>query len=630
MKSPGADSAAPPIDPLAPDDAQDPGDPPEQADAEDPGDPQDPGGAPKAAGWASAARRGATAPRKGGTAARRGGGVALTALDGLLAVGAGVLVILVHDMHYILSQPYWLDEAWVADSVRAPLGLVPRLASSTPVGWTLLLRLVSGDGLQRQRLVPLIFAGLAVAAGYLLGRELRLTRFAAGLLTAAAVLLSPAMLSRDDLKQYTAEAFLALLLWLLVARLENRWSRWRLAAVALATSLGPLLAGTAIFTGGAAFACLCLETLIRRRWRQLAEVAVAGAGALAIYGVVFALVVRPRLDPTLSTYWAPWYSPAGVPGAARFFWARLQQLSPFIGFPAAGVPSPALLAIRHVTSGVDVGPVPLAVPLSLAGAGIAALAVLRRFALAALLPVTLVVVMTASAARQYPFGDERTSTFWLVLVPVLAAIAVAAAIHGLGRALRWLDYRLKWALPVIAVAGGAVAISFYLQQVRPYVNAGQLLAHDDTRSQVAYAQAHYRPGDVFVVDNGASYAFAYYYQVPAAGYPVLPGNAAGFVPQYPRDAHVIIMTSRDAAACGPAMRAAIAAVYAEPASEQGRVWVIREHGSRAELIAWRAIFTSLNSRGGHVAIIDLSELGYAPAYQPVALYTPPPRARPSP
>src|SRR5579859_4807669 len=130
MKSPGVDSAAPPIDPLAPDDAQDPGDAPEQADAEDPGDPQGPGGAPKAAGWASAARRGATALRKGGTAARRGGGVALTALDGLLAVGAGVLVILVHDMHYILSQPYWLDEAWVADSVRAPLGLVPRLASS--------------------------------------------------------------------------------------------------------------------------------------------------------------------------------------------------------------------------------------------------------------------------------------------------------------------------------------------------------------------------------------------------------------------------------------------------------------------------------------------------------------------
>jgi len=37
---------------------------------------------------------------------------------------------------------------------------------------------------------PLIFAGLAVSAAYLLGRELGLTRFTAGLLTAAAALLS--------------------------------------------------------------------------------------------------------------------------------------------------------------------------------------------------------------------------------------------------------------------------------------------------------------------------------------------------------------------------------------------------------------------------------------------------------
>ena len=52
--------------------------------------------------------------------------------------------------------PYWLDEAWVVDSVRAPLSLVPRLAATTPLGWILLLRLVPHGGLGRQRLVPLI------------------------------------------------------------------------------------------------------------------------------------------------------------------------------------------------------------------------------------------------------------------------------------------------------------------------------------------------------------------------------------------------------------------------------------------------------------------------------------------
>ena len=109
-------------------------------------------------------------------------------------------VLLVHDVPYLLHQSFWVDEAWVADSVRAPIGLTPSLASSTPLAWTYLLRLVPFGGPERLRLVPLAFSMLAAAAGYLFGRELRLTRFATGILTGAAVLLSPEMLVRDDLK----------------------------------------------------------------------------------------------------------------------------------------------------------------------------------------------------------------------------------------------------------------------------------------------------------------------------------------------------------------------------------------------------------------------------------------------
>ena len=99
-------------------------------------------------------------------------------------------MLIVHDVPYLLHQSFWVDEAWVADTVRARIGLTLSLSSSTPLGWTYLLRLV-----------PLLFTMLAAAAGYLFGRELRLTRFVTGILTGAAVLLSPAMLVRDDLKQ---------------------------------------------------------------------------------------------------------------------------------------------------------------------------------------------------------------------------------------------------------------------------------------------------------------------------------------------------------------------------------------------------------------------------------------------
>ena len=105
-------------------------------------------------------------------------------------VGAIVLsALLVHDVSYLLRHSFWVDEAWVADSVRARIGLTPSLALSTPLGWTFLLRLVPFGGPERLRLVPLAFAALAAAAGYLFGRELRLTPFVTGILTGAAALL---------------------------------------------------------------------------------------------------------------------------------------------------------------------------------------------------------------------------------------------------------------------------------------------------------------------------------------------------------------------------------------------------------------------------------------------------------
>jgi len=74
----------------------------------------------------------------------------------------------VHDLRTWIGAPYMLDEAWVALSTRVPLGDLPRITSSSPIGWTLLLRAVPDpDAL---RLVPLAFALLAVVAAYAFGR----------------------------------------------------------------------------------------------------------------------------------------------------------------------------------------------------------------------------------------------------------------------------------------------------------------------------------------------------------------------------------------------------------------------------------------------------------------------------
>jgi hypothetical protein len=58
---------------------------------------------------------------------------------------------------YLLSHPFWFDEGWVADSVRAPLGQLRMVTSSTPIGWTLLLR---GPTARRARTLPAPASGL--------------------------------------------------------------------------------------------------------------------------------------------------------------------------------------------------------------------------------------------------------------------------------------------------------------------------------------------------------------------------------------------------------------------------------------------------------------------------------------
>jgi hypothetical protein len=498
----------------------------------------------------------------------------LDAVDYGLAALLALAVLLVHDLPYLLDRPFWLDEAWVADTVRARLGLVPSLSSSTPLGWAFLLRLVPFGGPERLRLIPLAFAMLAAATGYLFGRELRLTRFATGILTGAAVLLSPALLVGDDLKQYTAEAFACLVIWILVARIENEWRLRRLVAIAATASVGMLFANTGIFVGVAAMVSLSLECLIGRQFRRLAELAAATAAMLAVAAAIYLTLIRPRVTSNLTSYWTPFYMPTRPASAAgSFLNVKLHMLAPYLGFGS------------------------LVIDAVLIVAGIAALIWLRRFALAAMFPWTLVLVIVASAARKYPFGDPRTSTFWLVAAPLLMAVAVAAA----GRLAARIDRRAP-----LAVAAAALAV--WVPFTDAYIRSHQLPATEDVRSEVAYLNAYLRRGDVVIVSYAASYAFAYYYQ-PQPSFPVGDGPN-GRVVAYPRLPWIVVLTARQAADVADALAVARAKIAAEPAAGRGRIWIIRSHQTGTEIGAW-----GRGLAGDRVQVIPVGA-------DPILLYTP--------
>jgi hypothetical protein len=470
-------------------------------------------------------------------------------IDACPAIVVGLCVLLVHDVPYVLHQSFWVDEGWVADSVRASIRSTPSLSSSTPLGWTYLLRLVPFGGPERLRLVPLAFSMLAAAAGYLFGRELGLGRYSTGILTGAAALLSPAMLQRNDLKQYTAEAFACLVVWVLVARVENEWRTRRLIAIAATASVGMLFANTVIFVGVAAMASLAIEALIRRQYRHLVEVAAASAGMLAVGLVIYETLVRPNSTPGLVAYWDGYYTPTrSVSGAVAFVHRQFHDLASYMGFHSLVLDALGVLA------------------------GIAALVWLRRFALAVMFPILLAIAIVASADRKYPFGDPRTSTFWLVVVPVLMAVAVAAA----GRLASTIDRRMPALVAVVALA-------IWVPVTMPYFRAHSIPV-EDVHSEVTYLQAHFRPGDVVIVSYGASYGFAYYY--PAQ--PSFPAGDGpnGHVVAYPRLPWMVVLTRRRAVDISDALSAARAKIAAEPAGARGRIWIVRSHQTKIEVQAW--------------------------------------------
>jgi hypothetical protein len=488
--------------------------------------------------------------------------------DWLLALVVGLSVLAVHDVGYILRAPFWVDEAWVAASVRAPLGLAGSLTSSSPIGFTLLLRLVPFGGPERLRLVPLAFAGLAAAVAYLLGRELRLTRYTTGLLTGAAALLSPAMLIRDDLKQYTAEAFSCLLIWYLVARAENRQGWRRLIAIAVVSCAGVVVAETLLFTGVAALAALGIESVIRRRRPELVRVAVVGGCTFLVLVLEYLLIMKPHLNGSLLQYWKGYYIPASPWPAMRFVAKKLLVLAPDMGFRSLAVDAAGALA------------------------GIVALVWLRRYALAVLLPLILIIQIAGSVAGKYPFGDTRTSTFWLVLVPVLMAIAVAAIGHATRK------------VPV-AIALAAVALAVWVPATHSYLRT-HLIPNEDVRDQVAYVLAHYETGDVIVVSSQSRYGFAYYYPDPPSAYLPDTSSPVTWVPAYPDKPWIVMTKDRTS----PSVAAAVATARQLAARDHGRIWIIRSHLVAGEAAAWNYYLKGGGVINTHVGGRDTLLLDY--------------------
>lgn len=477
-------------------------------------------------------------------------------LEHLAVLVLTLLVLAVHDVGYIFSHPYWTDESWVVATTLFPLSQLPATTSSTPIGWSFLVRLFTVSGTESARLVPLVFAGIAVAVAYWFGRKLgwqrREVAIGAGVLAAIAMLLVPAMLVRDDLKQYTTDACFAILAIATASRLERNWSRMALIALSVTTWGGMLLSHTVAFVGAAAFAAVCVVQLARRDWRRFAEAVTVGVITAVLMGAVYeafdAQAVLPGL--TNSPHFRYYYLPLndGLHAALSFISQHFAVVATQFGL----------------------GPAWLAVPLYVAGV----VTVFRtgRPATALLLAVLWPEMLLISALRLYPFIDYRTSTFLFAVTAVVAAIGVA----GVCALLRsYLKGALAAGLAALAVAGFAIT-------AQPYARS-HMIPSEDARDQVSYVAAHAGPDDVIAVNLNTTFNFAYYWRHDRPARRANTVLIQQYEPYYPGQPRIVMAQDRTLAGVSELVAQAVAQSRQHGCTP---IWLVRTHIIATEAQAW--------------------------------------------
>jgi hypothetical protein len=487
-------------------------------------------------------------------------------VDAVAVLVVAGLFFAIHDIGPALKLPYWLDEAWVALSTRLPLSDLPTDTATTPVGWSFLLRLIPfPNGL---RLLPLGFLAASALLAYAFGRMLPWPRpqvdgVLAGLTAALMVLLLPAQQVRHDLKQYTADAALALLILVLAGRVEAAWNRRRLGLLAVVCVLGMLVSHTTAVVAGVSFLALCLVALARHQWRRVVETAITGAVTAAGLGLIYGLFAGATRTSSMDEYWSLYLPRIG--SLPSYLSVRLTGLQVYLGLPW-----------------------PLFVLLM--ALGIAVIAATQRPGTAIAVAGLPVAGIALGVGRVYPLLDLRTSHFLLVVAAAVGGVGIAGfgilvshhvSRRGLARA--------------VAITMALVFLGLYAVVNRDWLRFSGSVGPDglsvyyvleDTRTPTSYVYAHRKPGDVVLVSALASFGFAYYWPGNTRSLVKRPALTVRWGPDYPADTDIVVVPDRSQ----PAIVAGLAQAerLARQRGPNARIWLIRSHLNTEEMNAWAA------------------------------------------
>jgi hypothetical protein len=386
------------------------------------------------------------------------------------------------------ARNLWTDEAWVALAALAPTpGEALTLGRSTPpfyilTLWSLVQMLGGSEAVLRS--LSFAFGVGTVVLFWVLAR--RLTTPAASLLGLALVAVSPVLVYfSKELKQYSGDAFFAVLVVWLAERLTERPSNAGWLALAL---VGPLALG---FSHGAVFVLPVVLVVLWLQAPRAGRFRLVWLGAfwgLAV-AVFYLFVYRGQVDPELVAYWAldfPDFSGL-LPFLTWFVGALSRYFHYFFNY------------FSSTTWGWLWG-----VFFIIAGLGVLVRKGPRRLLLYWGGP--LLLTFGAAAVHRFPFmGHYNGSRLLLFSAPWLYLIAAA----GTAAVFTWL-WRRPWRWLALVLAALILITSqpaaLVRENLRPQANRQEL------KPLAAYLQSHLQPGNEIYVYYHAIYPFKYYYR----------------------------------------------------------------------------------------------------------------------
>ena len=420
-------------------------------------------------------------------------------LERVVIVALILLGVVLRLRQYLAFRSLWLDEAMLALNIvgRSFSGLLKPLDYNQggPVGFLLAEKLVVnllGNNELTLRLIPLL---TGCASLLLFALLLRQGLGKTGTFTALALFAvgAPSVYYASEVKQYSSDVFIALLLLWLAGRTfiheihevheENLKSsffvllRGKKLFLALVGALAVWCSHPALFVLAGIGATLLLRDTVQKDTRRLKEtLAMLAVWAASFVALYFVSLRGLAANAYLLDFWADYFMP--LPPWANWGW-----------FPV-------------ILTGVFENPVGLGtlwvLPAALMLIGLVAL-LRREWRFGALLALTLLATLAASGLHEYPFAGRMI----LFTVPIFLTLIGA----GVETVSGWFR-RPQWVESVVALVIAAFLI------YSPLVSAAQNFAspkyHEHIRPTMAYLQANRKPGDTIYVYYWAVPAFRYY------------------------------------------------------------------------------------------------------------------------